>query len=245
VRVSVRWASDELAEVLAKLTSQQARGVVRIVEAEIEGRSLSSLLDCPGQICTSTTYYGSGKRRGWKDKVHFQRSLELARRDYRQWLLEHSTGEALAILASTAPLAVRALRHELVGDTPAIRSLEVALYASDPELRANAAKRLGETGLPKVVPALTTALQREQDADVQSALVDALGTIAGFRDGERRLAAVSVLDRAAVETAAKQALTVSEDDIDVAIERELARLAAVGQDGASEAVADDADSDEL
>jgi len=177
VRVSVGWASEELAKVLARLTSQQARGVVRIVEAELEGRSLSSLLDTPGQICTSTTYYGSGKRRGWKDNEHFQRSLELARRDYRQWLLEHSTGEALAILASTAP--------------------------------------------------------------------EAVGAIAGFRDGERRLAATSVLDRAAVETAAKQALLVSENDVDAAIERELARLAGDGQDGASGAAAGQADSDAL
>jgi len=245
MRVSVGWASDELITVLARLTSQQARGVVRIVEAELEGRSLSSLLDTPGQICTSTTYYGSGKRRGWKDNEHFQRSLELARRDYRQWLLEHSTGEALAILASTAPEAVRALRQEIVGNMPAIRALEVALQASEPELRANAARRLGETGLSMVVPALMTALQREQDPGVRSVLVDALGAVAGFRDGERRLAATSVLDRAAVETAAKQALLVSENDIDAAIERELARLAGDGQDDASGAAAANADSNAL
>lgn len=229
---------------LARLTSQQARGVVRIVEAELDGRSLSSLLDCPGQICTSTTYYGSGKRRGWKDKSDFQRSLELARRDYRHWLLEHSTGQALAILASTAPDAVRALRQQITGDASAIRALEVALQASEPGLRVNAARQLGETGLPAAVLALMAALKREKTPEVREAIVEALGRIAGFRDGDRRMAATSVLDRAAVETAAKQAFTLSDNDINAAIERELARLAGGGQDGIPGAATSDADSDE-
>lgn len=225
MRVMVGWASGELEEVLALLTGQQARGVVRIVQAELAGEPLSSLLDREGQICTSTTFYGSGKRRGWKGKPEFRRALELARRDYRRWMLENGTGEALVVLASTAPLAAEALRQQIVGDGGAIAALELGLCASDAGLRANAARRLGETGLAGVVPALAAALRREREGEVREALVEALGLVAGCRDGDRRAAALGVLDRADVKTAAKQAIRVSEDDVDAAIERELARLA--------------------
>jgi len=212
-RVAVRWASGELSAALAVLTAQQARGVVRIVQAELAGEPISSLLDHPGQMCTSTTYYGSGKRRGWKDKAEFREALRLARRDYRQWLLEESTGEALSILGSTAPEAARALRQQIVGDRPAVMVLEMALLgAQDPELRRNAAERLGETGLPAVVPALNRALQREKIPEVREALVVALGQVAGWRDSDRRAAAMGVLDRADVKTATKQALSVNQDE---------------------------------
>ena len=211
-RVAVRWASGELSAALAVLTSQQARGVTRIVQAELAGEPISSLLDHPGQMCTSTTYYGSGRRRGWKDKAEFREALALARRDYRQWLLEESTGEALSILGSTAPEAARALRQQIVGDGPAVMVLEMALATQEPELRRNAATRLGETGLPAVVPALSRALQREKEPEVREALVVALGQVAGWRDSDRRAAAMGVLDRADVKTATKQAVSVNQDE---------------------------------
>ena len=211
-RVAVRWASGELSAALAVLTSQQARGVTRIVQAELAGEPISSLLDHPGQMCTSTTYYGSGRRRGWKDKAEFREALALARRDYRQWLLEESTGEALSILGSTAPEAARALRQQIVGDGPAVMVLEMALATQEPELRRNAATRLGETGLPAVVPALSRSLQREKEPEVREALVVALGQVAGWRDSDRRVAAMGVLDRADVKTATKQAVSVNQDE---------------------------------
>ena len=211
-RVAVRWASGELSAALAVLTSQQARGVTRIVQAELAGEPISSLLDHPGQMCTSTTYYGSGRRRGWKDKAEFREALALARRDYRQWLLEESTGEALSILGSTAPEAARALRQQIVGDGPAVMVLEMALATQEPELRRNAATRLGETGLAAVVPALSRALQRETVPKVREALVVALGQVGGWRDSDRRAAAMGVLDRADVKTATKQALSVNQDE---------------------------------
>lgn len=215
MRVAVRWASEELVGLLAMLSPQQARGVVRIVQAELEGQSLSSLLDNPEQICTSTTYYGSGKRRGWKDKPEFQQALKLARRDYRQWMLEHGTAEALTILSTTAPDAARALRQQIVGDRAAMAALEMALCAQEPDLRANAARRLGETGQAVVVPALWAALRREKELDVQKALVTALGQIAGWRDPDTRAAAGGVLNRAAGKTAAKLGIVVGEMPEDV------------------------------
>jgi hypothetical protein len=225
MRVTVGWAGAELQAALMRLSAQQARGVVRIVRAELEGQPISSLLDNPDQICTSTTYYGSGKRRGWRNKPEFQQALELARRDYRKWLLEQSTGEALVILAGTAPDAVVGLRQQIMGDRPAIVALEAALQASEADLRRNAAQQLGYTGLSTVVPALAAALKREKDRDVQLEIVRALGQIAGFRDSERRAAILGLLDRADVKTAAKQALAVGLEEIDALIEEELARLA--------------------
>jgi len=201
---SQSWVSQELQAALTGLSAQQARGVQRIVQAELAGLPLSRLLDCPDQICTSTTYYGSGKRRGWRDKPAFQQALALARRDYRKWMLHSGVDEALAVLAETAPHAARALRQQVVGDERAIEALTAALRDGAAEVRRRAAVQLGATGQPVVVAALREALAGERDPQVQEALIEALGAVAGLRDGERRLAAANVLDRAAVETAAKE-----------------------------------------
>jgi hypothetical protein len=234
------WVSAELGAVLARLTPQQAAGVQRIVEAELQGRSLSSLLDCPEQICTSTTYYGSGKSKGWKHKPEFNLALDLARRDYRRWLLDNGVGDALVILANAAPDAARALQQAVKGDGAAVGVLEELLRDDDANLRKLAALQLAATGLPSAVPALRAALQQEKESAVREALVEALGQIAAARDGDRRAAAISVLDRADVKTAAKQAHIIDEGDIDAAIERELARVAGIGQAPVSTKVEGDA-----
>jgi len=239
-KIAVHWASDELGTALARLTSQQARGVVRIVQAELEGQPLSSLMDQPDQICTSTTYYGTGKRTGWRKKPTFQQALELARRDYRQWMLEHGTADALMILATTAPEAARALRQQITGDQVALAALETALAAQEPSLRISAARRLGETGQSAAVPALRATLLREQEPEVREAIVEALGQIAGWRDSDRRAAAMAVLDRAAVETAPKQSFAVgglpddvTDDELD-AIEAALREQAETAGSGEAE-----------
>lgn len=224
--VGVSWGSSELDMALATLSGQQARGIIRIVQAELEGKSISSLLDCPGQICTSTTYYGSGKRKGWRGKLEFQTALRLARRDYRAWLREHGTGETLTILASASPDAARALKQHVVGDDGAIAALERLLAESEnPEERKQAARELGATGQPRVVASLTRALVAEQTPSVREVLIAALGDIAAWRDGEQRSAAAQVLDRADVKTATKQTVSVSESDLDAEIERELEKRA--------------------
>lgn len=228
-RVSESWVSDDLQEVLGKLTGQQALGVLRIVQAELEGRALSTLLDCPGQICTSTTYYGSGKSKGWRGKPAFKRALELARRDIRKWMLENGVNDALTILAGTAPQAARALRQQVVGDEEALAVLIGLVASKDAEARMLAVQALGSTGLPAAVPALKSALVNEKEATIRGAILEALGAIAGLRDGDRRLAAGGVLDRADVKTAAKQAFAINDEEVDAAIERELARLAGGGQ----------------
>lgn len=237
----VAWASKELNDVLTILTPQRARAIERIVAAELEGRSLSSLLDCPDQICTSTTYYGGKKRRGWKDDANFVRALELARRDYRAWLLEHGVGDALLVLAQTAPDAARSLRQQVVGDDAALDALEHVLRTGSLAEQKIAAYRLGETGNPRAVAPLLEIFGLYEDAELRSAIVHALGMIAAWRDRDQAMAALGVLDRADVKTAAKQAMTVDTDDIDTAIERELARLAEVGEREVADPVAGEGD----
>jgi hypothetical protein len=234
------WVSVDLEAALRVLSAQQANGVLRIVKAELEGRSISSLLDCPGQICTSTTYYGSGTtNRGWKHKPQFLDALELARRDYRKWLLEHGVGDALAILAASAPEAARALRQEVAGDPAAIAALTELLRSEDSAVRLGATEQLGNVGLPDSVPALAAALGSESDPEVRAALVAALGKVAAPRNGDRQSVAFGVLDRADVRTAAKQAMAIGAEDLDALIERELARLASRGEAADATAAPDD------
>lgn len=198
------WVSEELQAALSPLSGQQAAGVLRIVQAELEGRSLSSLLNCADQICTGTTFYGSGRHsRGWRHKPGFVAALDLARRDYRKWLLEHGVGDALAILAGAAPEAARALRQEVAGDPSAVTALTGLLRSGNPMVRQTAATQLGETGLAEAAPALLEAFEKEMDIVTQQKIVEALGRIAGWRDSDRRAAAFGVLDRADVKTAAK------------------------------------------
>jgi hypothetical protein len=199
------WASDELIVTLARLTGQQADGVLRIVEAELDRRSLTSLLTGPEKICNGSTYYGTrdGRRPGWLAKPDFVRALELARRDYRKWLVDHGVGDALSILSRAAPEAARALEQEVRGDPAAVSALCRLLEHSLPEIRQGAALALGATGLAEVVSPLASALERETDFEVQKALIAGLGRVAAWRDSDRRAAAVAVLDRADVKTAAK------------------------------------------
>ncbi|OQA16701.1 MAG: hypothetical protein BWY63_02655 [Chloroflexi bacterium ADurb.Bin360] len=240
--VLISWASEELEAVLAKLSAQQAAGVQRIIEAELAGRSLSSLLDCSGQICTSTTYYGhkskNGRDRpGWNAKPEFRQALTLARRDYRAWMLEHGTSEALQVLTSTAPSAARALKHQVEGDADAAAALCRLLESERVEDRLNAANGLLSVGLPAVVPAVIQALEAEKDESVRAALITVLGRIAGYTDADRRLAAAAVLDRADVKTAAKQAREIDQDELDREIERRLAQLASGSEAALADALA--------
>ena len=240
-RAGVAWASAELGELLAQLTAQQAAGVVRIVQAELAGKPLSSLLDCPGQICTSTTYYGSGRRTGWQDRPTFRKALATARRDYRAWWLEHGTSEALHVLASATPSAARALKQQIEGDPDAIAVLVAMLEAEDQAERLKAIKGLAATGLPSVVPYLAQALANEKNPSLRLTIIVGLAEIAGLRDGERRLSAAAVLDRADVKTALKQSQEIDEDALDAEIERRLAELAAGGQAADVASFEDDAE----
>jgi hypothetical protein len=224
------WVSDELIVVLSRLTARQAEAILRIVQTELEGRRISNLLYGSGRMCAPSTYYGTKKRKGWQHNPEFNRALELARRDYRKWMMEYGVGDALAILVGTAPDAARALRRQVVGDSEAIAALEAMLQSSDEKIRVQAALALGGAGQPSVVPALRAAFDREQSPQVQQVIIEALSTLASWRDGDQRTASFGVLDRADVKTAAKRAFSVNDHDVDSAIERELERLA-IGSQG--------------
>lgn len=197
------WVSDALRSALGILTGQQAQGVLRIVQHELNGGKLSDLLDCPDQICSSATFYGGGSRRGWRDRPGFQAALALARSDYRAWLLEHGTADALALLAQAAPGAARVLDQQVNGDPRAQQALIEMLGSGSAQARMTAAQQLGAAGLVSSVPALWKAWQDEGDAPTRIAIAEAIGAILGHRDPGRRDAAAQVLDRAAVETAPK------------------------------------------
>lgn len=174
------------------------------MRAELDGVSISSLLEGPKKICAWKTYHGSGKSKGWKHNPAFDEALTLARRDYRKWLLEHGTSEAMLVLADTAPDASRLLRQRVRGDEAALAVLEAALQDEEPALRIKAAMALGATGLPQVVPALWAALEGEEEAEVRAALIGALGGVASGYSRDMR-AAESVLDRAGTGEVASKA----------------------------------------
>ena len=192
--------SEELGEALLGLSKQQAAGVRRIVAAELDGRSLASLFVGPDRICSESTYY---RRRGWHHKAGFQRALELARRDYRAWLLEHGAHEALTILAEGAPLAARALKRQVDGDASAVAVLIESLQSQDAGLRSLAAENLGRSGSLIAVPALGAALAREEDPGARRVMLQAIGDLAAWRDEDQREAAGEILDRVDVQTAPK------------------------------------------
>jgi len=226
--------SEELRAGLRGLSGQQAAGVLRIVQAELDGRSITSLLDGPDRICNHSTYY---RRGGWRDKAAFVQALELARRDYRSWLLEHGAREALTILADGAPSAARALRQQGTGDESAVAVLVDALDSVDAGLRSLAAESLGRTGSPAAVPALRQALAREEEPGARRAMLQAIGDIAAWRDADQRDAAGEILDRVDVKTAPKSASTVQGGFglgalSDVELEQLLANLEAAAGGGA-------------
>lgn len=207
------WVSDELLAMLNKLSPQQASGVLRIVQAELDGRTLSSLLDCRDQICTSSTYYGYGKRPGWRSRPEFTEALDMARRDYRGWLLENGTAEAMAILSRTAGPAAREVARQVTGDSEALDTLvkefDKAVEAGKPERLVPLALALAATGLPGALPALQRALEREWENDVYSGITTAVARLAASLDSERQRAAFGILDRASARTASKSTVAES------------------------------------
>ena len=194
------WVSSDLRYALGRLTAQQAEGIRRIVQAELGGLGITSLLQGPDRICAANTYY---RRGGWRDKPAFNEALELARGDYRAWQLDHGASEALTILAEGAPWAARALRRQVAGDEGAVGVLVDALGSAEAGLRSLAAAQLGRTGALEAVPALAEALARETDKATKAVILGAIGDIAAWRDEDQREAAGEILDRVDIKTGRK------------------------------------------
>ena len=201
---SASWLSEATQAVLDALSAQQARGVVRIVEARVlHGRGVNSLLDCPGQICATDTFYR--RPRGWHHRPAFQRALALAETDLRHWIEAHALTEALAELKAGATEAVRELRRQVEGEAAALAELCALLHSHEPGERRRAALVLGVGAHAAAAEPLVAALHGEREADVRAAIIDALGQVAAAGNLGAARAASAILDRAGAKTAAKGA----------------------------------------
>lgn len=203
--VDETWVSEATRLKLRRLTAQQAAGVLRIVRARvIEGRGVNSLLDCPGQICASTTYYGrGGKKNGWVHRADFQEAVAAAEADLRGWVEDHALGEALTQLRAGAGHAARELRRQVAGDETALDVLAGLLRDGTPAERAAAAAALGQANHAAAVGPLAAALFREKDEGARLVLIDALGKLAAAANADARIAAKEILDRVGTATAPK------------------------------------------
>jgi HEAT repeat protein len=138
-------------------------------------------------------------------------------------LIESLSRQASLMSEQEASGQVRAIAHDLKGDTPlpvklavvrclgklrtpaAVDALEIALHDNAPEVRGEACRCLSHINSPKAMSLLTQALAQEEDVDARIEAVRALGN---FRDPLAVQALGSVLDDhdPAVQYLAMQAL---------------------------------------
>ncbi len=204
----ITWVSDDLREILDKLTPQQARAVQTIVQAELDGRALNQLLDGPDKICARSTFYGSTGRCGWRDRAEFMQALDLARRDYRKWVLEHSTSDAMVLLSRAAIPSARELERQVTGDLQAVEILshemERAIKDGNDGRVFILGSALAAAGVSAALPALQKALEQTWlEAATYSQLAISVSRIAYAVDADRQKAGIGILDRADLKTASK------------------------------------------
>lgn len=222
--------SDELKGWLAKLSPAQAKGIIRIVEAEMAGETVESLLRGTRKICSRSTFY---RERGWWHNRKFRAALDLARKEIRAKTMTSALDEAIDELKRTTPLAARDLRRQIVGDEPAIDALMAVIKdkkasKENVDERSMAVFSLSQIGTPRATQALLE-LMSEKNTEVRMAVIKAIGTSAAGVNVQRRLADIAVLDRADKMTASKGA-TIPAEELDAEIEREMARLRGTGDE---------------
>lgn len=175
--------SDELAELLAGLTAKQRAAIPVLVQTLAEGGSVQRLLR-GGPRRANKPAAGEGicnwttfyrKRRGWAHNPQFQQALEQARKEYDQAVLRSSVQDAAERLRRAAP-----------------KSVEAAEAIVDALLRGD-----GEAG---ILSPIETLLRISGQGETKRGQVKAaLGLV-----GQGLRAALSILDRADIETAVKQ-----------------------------------------
>jgi len=214
--------SEELRGLLARISPAQAKGIIRIVEAELGGETVESLLRGPSKICSRSTFY---RARGWWHNRGFRSALELARNEARAQTMTSALDDAINELKRTTPAAARDLRRQIVGDEAAIDALlsvikdRKAIPANADE-RGAAVRSLAVIGTPRATQALLELLD-DKSAEVRMVVIESLGISASGVNSQRRLADIAVLDRADKMTASK---ATPPEDLDAAIEAELARV---------------------
>lgn len=192
---------ERLRELMAELSPKQRMAIPVIVEAEADGRSLTSLIRTSSDpqagtyICNHTTYWRRGK--GWYYNPRFQEALQRARQIWDMARLETVVEAAskelrLATLSSAQLLAAvveTALGKEQEMDTPLQKLLGLAQGADDATALRAIAELLGrglrsaETILDRMketAPATTSEMRLGFLPDLDQALK----TIYGDTDGE-------------------------------------------------------------
>ena len=219
-----QWASDELMTLSGELTGKQWAGIVTIIKKELQGIGITELLASADRPCSTSTYYGRwskdtpGKKSkpGWIDRPSWMQALKLARRDYRKYLFEHGTSEAMQVLAKAAAPSARELERQVVGDIEAIqvlgRQLDRAVEAGQETHIIKLAQALGASQLSEALPSLVRALEHEWGVETTAALISAVGCIASPLNVDRQKAGMGILDRAGEATATKQVVQQTGED---------------------------------
>lgn len=174
----VEW-SEELLGLLAECTPRQRAAIPRIVAALAGGRSLASLLRGKEKICAFNTYYR--KPKGWHHQPRFQQALELAQDEYDRALLDRNVDETVQEMRRGCRLSAQLLVGEV------IQGLQD--QADDVDLSVR------ELGL--------VLLLRHESSSVRMEAADKLLRTSDRRRERAIKAALGLLDRADVKTAAK------------------------------------------
>ena len=175
--------SDELLAMLGGLTARQRAAIPQIVATLAEGGALSRLIrggprrkDRPGSGEGICAWHTYYGRKGWSHNPQFVAALERARKEYDAALLRDAVDEAAERLRRAAPASARA----------AEAIVQALLRGSD------------EAGIPSP---LETLLKITQDGGAGRGQVQAASALLG----KGLQAALSILDRADIETAVKSA----------------------------------------
>jgi hypothetical protein len=202
--------SAALQSLFTELSPSQVAGIVRIVEAELAGRSIESLFHGEDKICNRSTYY---RAKGWLSKRAFHDALALARKEIRSQRLSSAVDDAIEELKLATPAAARDLRRQVTGDESAIVALlecaqNVQLEAPAREAAVNS---LGAIGTPRATEMLIGLLRQADIGGLRVPILIAIGRAGAGLDAQRRMADIAVLDRADKQTADKG----NESDADI------------------------------
>ncbi len=202
--------SSALQSLFAELSPSQVAGIIRIVEAELAGRSIESLFHGPDKVCNRSTYY---RAKGWSSKPAFVEALSLARKEIRSQRLQSAVDDAIEELKLATPAAARDLRRQVSGDERAIVALVECAQNNDldVEVRQIAVGSLGTIGTPRATEVLIEMLTTITLMPMRISILNALGRAGAGLDTQRRMADVAVLDRADRKTADKG----TESDLDL------------------------------
>lgn len=214
--------SSALQGLFAELSPSQVAGIIRIVEAELAGRSIESLFHGADKICNRSTYY---RAKGWSSKPAFVEALAMARKEIRSQRLQSAVDDAIEELKLATPAAARDLRRQVTGDERAIVALVECVQNSsiEVEIRQVAINNMGAIGTPRATEVLIDLLKTVDLLPLKISILNALGRAGAGLDTQRRMADVAVLDRADRKTADKGAD--SDLDLDEIGKRRWAQIA--------------------